>query len=801
MDALLHDVICAVRRLRKAPAFTFAAVLTLALGIGATTLVFTVVDAAILRPLPCPSPDQIVVVMERHPQRGLMAVRPANYIEWRARAKTMARSHAQFPISFAMTGEEGHVSGTLAGEGYFETWGVSPRLGRGFVPHDYADGARPEFFGNRGTVAILSDGFWKRRFGADPAVVGRSIRLDGDAYTVIGIMPPAFRVIDNRDILVPWILTTKEWSERQFHYLPIVSRLREGVTREQAQTEMDGMYRALASDHADDANWTADLSAPRALVLGRTPEVLKMLFGAVVLVLLIACANVSSLLLAQGLRRRQEIAVRLALGSSRAHLVRQLLIEGVLLAFLGAAAGMWIAASGLQIVSRLPAITGLAFTFEPALNGRVLAFVTGVTVVCVLIFACFPAWSQSGVDVSDALKRTARTVRGTHHQLQSFLVIGEVALGVVVVVVTTLMIRSLSHLESVDTGVRTEHVLTMSVSANGSSEAARQFHRRALERVRTLPGVRLAGTATYLPLTPPGLTWRFAIEGHPPPSRLGDESFAVPNIVSHDTLDVLGVRLIGGRGFQHTDGTDSPAVAILGQAAARRYWGLTSPVGQRIKVAGIDPWFTVVGVVNDVHLDKLEESPAPMVYVLDDQVPAPEATLLIQTDHDPELLARSVVRSIRDIDPTQPVDGIRTMDAVRSQALSQPRFLTAMLGSFSALALVLALVGVYGVISQFVAQRREELAIRVAIGATPRDLMTLLARPIFVLIGAGLVCGTLMAGALSQALRAMLFHVQPTDGTSFLTAWVAFVVISVVASFRPVRRAARIDPLLVLRAE
>src|SRR6185295_10222160 len=441
MDALLQDVRCAVRRLRNAPAFTAAAALTLALGIGATTLVFTVVDAAILRPLPCPSPDQIVVVMERHPQRGLMAVRPANYIEWRGRAKTIARSHAQFPLSFAMTGEEGHVSGTLAGEGYFDTWGVPPQLGRGFLPHDYDDGARPEFFGYRGSVAILSDGFWKRRFGADPAVVGRSIRLDGDSYTVIGVMPSSFRVIDSRDILVPWILTTKEWSERQFHYLPIVSRLRDGATREQAQTEMQAVYRALASVHAEDANWSADVSAPRALALGRTPEALAMLFGAVVLILLIACANVSGLLLAQGLRRRQEIAVRLALGSSRARVIRQFLTEGALLASVGAAAGVWIAAAGLRIVSKLPAVISLAFTFEPSLNGRVLTFVTGVTVISVLVFACFPAWSQSGVDVSDALKRTTRTVRGSQQRLQSFLVIGEVALGVVVVVVTTLMIR------------------------------------------------------------------------------------------------------------------------------------------------------------------------------------------------------------------------------------------------------------------------------------------------------------------------------------------------------------------------
>jgi predicted permease len=698
MDAFFFDLRYAVRSLQTSPGFMFLAVVMLALGIGATTLVYSVLDAVVLRPLPCPAPDRVVLVVESHPQRGKMLVRPANYEDWRRRAPWLERSGMAFGTSFVLTGEGRHVAGALADDGFFQTWGVLPQLGRGFLADDYRRPIATDFLGRRGDVAVLSDGLWKRRFGADPQVLGQTIALDGAQHTIVGVMPPSFRVIDHADVFVPWIIDAAERTERRFHYFPVVARLKPTVSREQAQRELATVYRSLAADHPEDSEWSVELDPPRDLLLGSTPEVLAMLLGAVSLVLLIACTNIANLLLARGMMRRRDTAVRLALGSTRTRLVVQHLLEGGLLAFTGALCGVALAAVGVRLVAMLPAISELRFAFIPSIDARVLLFTSAITAACVLLCAAVPAFAQSGVELRQAFTLSRGSYRASGlHLTRSTLVVGEVALGIVVVVVAMLMTKSLVRLHDVDPGVRTEQLLTFQVEPSSGSHAPkdlRHVYEQLLNQLRSLPAVQRVALTGYLPLTDPGRTWRFSIERRPS-TPSGDEYFAVPAEVSHEFFSALGIRNIAGRLFDGTDRADSPAVAVISQTAARRYFPNEAALGQRIRVAGVDRWFSVIGIVADVHQARLQDDPAPALYTLWDQMPdtMASATVIIQTDGTPLSVMPVVANVIRRLDTTLAVDKIRTMAVVRRTALGDSTFRTGMLASFAVLALFLGAIG------------------------------------------------------------------------------------------------------------
>jgi predicted permease len=442
-----------------------------------------------------------------------------------------------FGTSFVLTGEGRHIAGALADDGFFQTWGVLPQLGRGFLADDYRRPIATDFFGRRGDVAILSDGLWKRRFGADPQVLGHTIALDGAQHTIVGVMPSSFRVIDHADVFVPWIIDAAERTERRFHYFPVVARLKPTVSREQAQSELATVYHSLAADHPEDSEWSVELDRPRDLLLGTTPEALAMLLGAVSLVLLIACANIANLLLARGMMRRRDTAVRLALGSTRTRLVVQHLLEGVLLAFTGALCAMALAAVGMRLVATLPAISELRFAFIPSVDLRVLLFTSAIAAACVLLCAAVPACAQSRVELRQAFTLSRGSYRASGaHLTRSMLVVGEIALGVVVVVVAILMTKSLVRLHDVDPGVRTERLLTFQVEPSSASQVppdARHAYQQILDQLRSLPGVQRVALTGYLPLTDPGRTWRFSIERRPS-TRSGDEYFAVPAEVSHE---------------------------------------------------------------------------------------------------------------------------------------------------------------------------------------------------------------------------------------------------------------------------
>jgi len=805
MDRLVGHVSYAARSLRKSPGFATVAVLTLAIGIGATTLAWSILDAVVLRPLPCPAPDRIFTVVESHPQRGRLVVRPANYEDWTRRAAWLDRSGVMLRIEFVLGGEDRHITGALVDRGYFATWSVPAQIGRTFVDGDYRVASAPEFFGGRGAAAVLSDRFWKSRFAGSTAVLGQTIVLDDAAFTVVGVMPPSFRAIGNVDVFVPWVIGPAELNERRFHYFPVVARLKTGVSPSDAQRDLAAIYRSLEAEHAENVDWTAQLVRPKALVLGTTADVLMLLFGAASLVLMMACANVASLLLARGIGRRRDIAVRMALGSTRRELVVEDLVQGGMLASAGALCGLGVAAAGIRVISALPSIADLPFAFLPAIDLRVLAFTAFVCVASVLLFAVIPSLTQSRIDVLAALKAAHPAPGSAASRSRAALVVVEVALGIVVVITTILMTKSLLRLRHVEPGIETGNVLALRIEASERRYREAELpplYERILERVHALPGARAVALTGYLPLTDPDRTWRFSIEGRPA-SASGDEYFAVPAEVTHEIFAALGIAKIEGRVFERTDTASSPGVVVISRTAARRFWSGTSPVGHRIRIAGIDRVYSIVGVVADVHQSSLQEEPAPMLYTLLAQTP--EATrstwLVAKTAGDPLTSIRSIRDIIRSIDRSIPIDDVQSMEVVRRTTLDQPRFQTMMLASFAAIALILSAVGLYGVLAQYVGERRHEIGIRMALGATRSDVVNLAIRQAGRLLATGLTAGVLIAVASSQLIRGLLFHVSALDVPTFLLAASIFLGVAALATWLPARHAADVDPAVSLRAE
>ena len=794
----------AARSLRKSPGFTAVGIITLAIGIGATTLAWSVLDAVVLRPLPCPHPDRMFAVVESHPQRGKLVVRPANYTEWTPRAAWLDRSGVMLRIDFVFGGDDRHVAGALVDRGFFATWDVAPQFGRAFGDGDYVAGA-PEFFGARGAAVILSDRFYESRFAGDGTVLGRTIALDGAAFTVVGVMPPSFRAIANVDVFVPWVIGPAERNERRFHYFPVIARLKAGVSPSDAQRDLSALYRSLAAEHKENADWTAQLIAPKALLLGTTPDVLMLLFGAASLVMIMACANVANLLVARGIGRRREIAIRMALGSSRSELVAEDLALGGLLALAGALFGLAVAAAGVSIVSTLPSIADLPFAFVPTIDLRVLAFAASVCVSSVLLISVFPSMAQSRVDVLAALKGPRPIPGSAASRNRAALVVVQVALGIVVVVTTILMTRSLLRLQQVAPGIDVANVLTLRIEASerryGDADLPR-LYARILDRVRSLPGTRAAALTGYLPLTDPGRTWRFSIEGRPS-SASGDEYFAVPAEVTTDLFATLGIAKIEGRLFERTDTGTSPGVVVISRTAARRFWPAVSPIGQRIRIAGIDRVYSIVGVVADVHQATLQDEPAPMLYTLLAQTPeaARSTWLVAKTATDPLASTKSVRDVIHAIDPSIPIDDVQSMDVVRGTTLDQPRFRTLMLASFAVVALLLSAVGLYAVLAQFVGERRFEIGVRMALGATRRDAVNFAVGQAGRLVAVGLAAGGLMAVASAQLIRGLLFHVSALDLPAFVLAASMFLLVAAAATWLPARHAADVDPAIALRAD
>ncbi|HKO62398.1 MAG TPA: ABC transporter permease [Pyrinomonadaceae bacterium] len=810
MTNLKQDLRYGIRSLLKHPGFTAIIVLTLAVGIGASTAIFSVVNAVLLRPLPYPTAERILAIEELNLQGTRVQVTPANFLDWRAQNTVFEHLAAILtrPANLGFTDQAERVDLAMTSANFFSVFGQQPLHGRFFIPADEQAGHEP--------IVVLSHELWQRRFGADPSVVGKQITLDGSSYTVIGIAPGGFTYPDKTSVwippfrLAPTINANMDPTQvRGFGMLQAVGLLRPGVSFEQAVGEMETIISRLRQQYPDTNNRRFNrVVSLHTFLVGDTRGMIALLFGAVIFVLLIACANVANLLLASAANRQKEIAIRSALGASRFRVVQQLLTESLILAVLGGGIGFLLATWGVVFMTRLlpKDFPRLA---EINLDWKVLAFSMFASVLTGILFGLAPALQISKTDVQDSLKETGRGSAGSRRQnrLRKLLIVGEVALSVVLLVGAGLLFRSFLQLQSVDTGFNSQQVLTLRLSPAGSRYARDadyiSFYNEVMARVSSLPGVVSVGLINTLPLQK-GPTRGFQIEGHAPltPDKWPGGNY---RSVSPDYFQAMNVPIVKGRAFDERDVEGSPLVVIINEAMARRDFQNENPVGRRITL-GQDAerrpvWWEIIGVAGDVRSIQLRDEAAPEFYLTANQDTFTNMSLVVRTSVEPASIAAAVRKVTADVDKAAAVSEVSTMDHLVEQAVTQPRFNLFLLGLFSVIALLLSAAGIYGVTAFSVAQRTHEFGIRMALGAQVGDVMRMILKQGMVLILAGIGIGLLAAFALTRLLRTLLYGVSVTDPLTFAAISLLLGLVALVACYIPARRATKVDPLIALRYE
>jgi putative ABC transport system permease protein len=807
MSTLLQDIRYAVRMLLRTRGFTTVAVLTLALGIGANTALFSIVYAVLLKPLPYEQADDLVVLWSK-PGRGRGgATSPADFLDYRKMNTTFEDLAAMNTMRAALTGrgEPVIVRGAQVSAGFFRIMRVQPERGRSFTADEDRAGGP--------AVVVLSHAAWQERFDGDPRIVGRAVTINGKPFTVTGIMPAGFdfpRLITNErtEFWVP-IAFDAARAERGGHFLSVIGRLRPGATLAAAQAQMDTIATRLQQQYPDtNTNWVVNLFSLRDEVVSDARSALVMLTGAVAFVLLIACANVANLLLARATSRARELAVRSALGAASGRLLRQLLTESIVLSFAGALVGVLIAAWGLEFAK---SISGdwLPRSWEIAINGPVLVFTMGAALLTGILFGLAPGLHVTRSELNDTLKSGGRSTGTAGQQrLRTAFVITEVALAFVLLIGAGLLIRSFQQLQNVRPGFQPDSTVTAVLSlpearyAELTTQAA--FARQLLSRVRSVTSVRSAALASFVPFDGKETLLTFEIGGEPQ-SRPADRRLAQWRVVSDGFFETMGVPVVRGRTFSTDDTEAAPRVAVISTSLARKFFPAKDPIGQRITLDELtDPkaaWFTVVGVVEDVRYRSLDTAPMPLLYYPASQQQFPEFTLVARTSGDPMAIVPTVRGMVRALDPVMPLQDVRTMGEVISSSMAGARFRTSLLVALALIALVLAAVGVYGVMSYSVEQRTQEMGLRMALGASPRDVLRLMTGHGIRLAAAGIVLGGVAAWALTRVLESVLFGVTATDPLTFATIAVLLGAVASLASYIPARRATRADPMLVLRAE
>ena len=807
VQSFARDVAHGARLLLARPFFTVIAVTTLALGIGANTAIFSVVHSVLLAPLPFPDPHRLVMLWEADADdpEDFSIVAAPNYQDWAALATSFASTaiweHQTFNIAGGADPEQ--VAGMRVSASLFTLLGVAPQIGRTFSADEDALGH---------DVVVISDALWRGRFAADPAVLGRIIRLNGRPFEIIGVMPGSFRFTQQRHAVWVPIQFTDQDAERGAHSFFAAARLEDGVDFATAKSEMLTIGRRLAARYEANTGEIATISRMDELGVAHLREMLLMLLGAVVLVLLIACANVANLLLAQAAARQREFAIRAALGAGRGRIGMQLLAEGVLLALVGGAAGLLFAwAATAALAGSLPPAIRLAPFREGGvipLDGTVLAFTLGLATLSGILFSLAPmagAWRTS----PEAALRSAGDRGGTPRLtwLRHALVASEVALAVVVLAATGLMIKSMMRLVAVDPGLDATNVLTMSMAlpqADFYGEPERTTFCEALVReVGSLPGVQSVGAISHLPLSGANAGRGFAIEGRPEPPP--DESAsAFYRLTCPGYFGTLNIPVIAGRDFTNDDGLSAPRVVIVNESAVEKYWPGENPLGKRIKFGNLSsdsPWLTIVGVVQDVRHFGLDTDAYREIYRPYSQSAWPVMTVTARTALEPIGMASAVRAVLRRIDPDQPVSNIRSMEEVLNESLGYRRFPMLLLGLFSGVAFALAAIGVYGVVNHVASQRQREIGIRMALGARRAAVVRLVLTRSLVPIGVGIAAGVLGALGSARFLEALLFRVRPSDPAVLATIALVLGSAAILASWIPARRAAGVDPLIVLRQE
>jgi len=794
----------------KKPGFTFIAVITLALGIGANTAIFSVVNAVLLRPLPYREASRIAVIQEWNAEGKRVQVTPANFVDWRNQNTVFENLAAILARTANLSGVDDaeRIELAMVSANFFDVFGVRAELGRLFTPDDEQAG--------HPAIIVISSGLWQRRFGGVSDVVGRSMTLDGKSYTVAGVAPSGFQYPDKTDAwippfkLVPMLSETMDVERaRGFGFLSTVARLSPGVSLEQAKAEMETITARLREQHPQTNNKRFNrVVTLHTHLVGETSAILWLLLGAVFFVLLIACANVANLMLVRATARQREIAIRTALGASRTRIIRQLLTESLLLSLLGGAFGLLMALWGVDVLTRLlprdfPRLQDINLDFT------VLGFTLLVSLITGVVFGCAPAWQVSRTDVHEALKENSKGAGGgVRNRLRNVFVVAEVALSLLLLIGAGLLFRSFLALQTVNSGFDPYHVLTLRLSPSGTNfQTDAQYiayYKQIEDRLREIPGVRAVGAINTIPLQK-GPTFGFRIEGRP---VLTPDQWPTSNYrnVTPEYFRALSIPILKGRSFDDRDKENSPLVAIINQATADRDFAGEEPVGKRITFGNMDNkaqpvWFEVVGVAGNVRSIELQEEPPAEVYTAARQDAFGNMAFAIRTDVEPEGIVAAVRQVALEVDRTQPVSDIRTMEARVSDAVTQPRFNLILLGVFGGIALILSASGIYGVMSYTVAQRTREIGIRMALGARQSDVFkTIVMKAVgLTLMGVGL--GVVAGLTMSWILSSMLFGVSATDPLTFVVISAVLTGVALAASFVPARRATKVDPMVALRYE
>ena len=798
MGQLYRDLRYGLRALRRRPGFTAVAVLTLALGIGANSAIFSVVNAVLLKPLPYPEPERLVSVYESLPQGGTGSVSVPNLVDWRAQSDVFTGIAAYQYGDFNLQEEQQPVRavGVYVSPNFFDVLGATPEAGRGFLEGEDAEG--------RQRVVVLSDKLWRRAYGADAHIVGRDIPLGGEKYTVVGVMPPSVQFPSpTAELWAPLVFSDAELASRGHHAFNTLARLRPGVSLEQAQGQMSNIGRALEQQYTQQQGRGVTLRLVQEEAVQFVRPALLILLGAVGFVLLIACTNVANLLLARAASRRKEVAIRSALGANRWRLVRQFLTESVLLSLIGGAAGLIVAKWTVRALSALAA-SYLTRAGEVSLDWRVVAFTTALSVITGMAAGLAPALHVSRADVQETLKESGNAgSSGRGSRVRSALAVAEVASALVLLVGAGLLVRSFLRLQQVETGVRPENVLTMRLALPAArydtAEKASVFYRELLGRVEALPGVEEAGVINMLPLQRTGSNGEIQVEGHDqlPPGRVPLTEY---RLASTGYFRALGIPLLRGRLFDATDERDTARNVVVSQALVRTFFPEGDALGKRIKAGG-DDWLTIVGVVGDVRQSGLTQPSRPELFFPYTAYRGDGMTLVVKANADPTDLTAAVRREVQSVDPNQPVYNVRTMQEVIDLSISNSRLNMTLLSVFAGLATLLAVVGIYSVMSYLVTQHTREIGIRMALGAKPASILRHVIGQGLWLTLVGIGIGALAAFGLTRLMSSLLYGVEGTDPATYVLVSALLLLVALAACYVPARRATKVDPLIALRYE
>jgi putative ABC transport system permease protein len=811
-ETFRQDVRFGVRMLAKSPGFTVVAVLALAIGIGANTAIFSVFNAVLLRPLPYSDPDRLVHVFRTQPPIMRGPISRPGFLEWRAQQKAFQELAAYYFDTYNLTGMEQaeRVNGARVTEGFFQMFGVAPAQGRFFLPTDEEAGAA--------RVAVISQGLWQRRFGADPALIGRTVILDGEPSTVVGIAPPSFSFPGRTEVWIPALLA-EDKRERGTNYLKIIARLKDGTTVEEAQAQMNQITAAQAQQYPEnDTNLHVTITPLLEDQVRGIRPVLMILLGAVGVVLLIACANVANLLLARATARQKEVAIRTALGASRWRIARQLLTESLLLALIGGSLGILLAMWGIGLLVSL-APSSIPRVREVGLDQWVLGFTILISILTGIVFGLAPSLQVSRTNLNEMLKegtRGAATTSPHRAMLRRVLVVAEIALSFILLISAGLLIESIRRLTEVNPGFNPQNLLTASVSfprrpaaPDDETEAGRarqveegaNFLTAVQGRIQSLPGVEAVGAINNLPVTgQTSVNGDFNIEGRPK-YKPGEAPVAEYRLITPNYFRAIGIPLLKGRVFTESDKAQKQFPIMINETLAKRFFPEEDAIGKRLLVMDDEP-HEIIGVVGSARQWGLDQPPDPEIYASFAQISfGANATLVVRTNVEPASLSESLRRAVHETSADAPVSNIQTMTQVMAVSTAQRRFNTILMTIFAGVALVMATIGLYGVISYSVAQRTQEIGIRMALGAQAGHVLRMVLWSGFKLALAGVIFGLIASLAITRVLVGLLYGVSATDPMVLLGGSIFLAVIALLACYIPARRATRIDPMTALRYE